>query len=155
MRCGVGRASSSSLRSAGCGSARRWTCRRWSAWASSWSASSSSICFRRRLPIEFRIAPTKRGVLFQIIAHPRHFAALAPQIIGDGAAQAGMRDVVRRMRGDRAVAARQLVFPLSARLDNLQLALDGEVDGLMVADLEMQKGMVFDAAPVAAEQRVG
>jgi inorganic pyrophosphatase len=37
----------------------------------------------------------------------------------------------------------------------LQLALDGEVDGLVVADLEMQEGVVLDAAPVAAVEGVG
>ena len=58
------------------------------------------------------------------------------------------------MHGHRPIAARQLVLALRAGLDHLQLALDGEVDRLVVADLEMQEGVVLDAAPVAAVERV-
>ena len=48
------------------------------------------------------------------------------------------------------VAAGELVLALRARLDPLEAAGDGKVDRLVVADLEMQEGVVLDAAPVAA-----
>ena len=65
-----------------------------------------------------------------------------------------MGDVMRRLRRHRQVAARQLVLALRAGLDHLQPLGDREVDRLVVADLEMQEGVVLDAAPVAAVKRV-
>ncbi len=59
-----------------------------------------------------------------------------------------------RMGGHRQVAAGELVLALGAGLDALELAIDGELDGLVVAELEMQERVVLDGAPVAAEQRV-
>ena len=47
------------------------------------------------------------------------------------------------------------MLALRACLDDGKFALDGEVDGLMVADFEMQERMVLDAAPVAAVKAVG
>ena len=43
---------------------------------------------------------------------------------------------------------------LRARLDPRQAVLDGVVDRLVVAGLEMQEGMAFQAPPVAAVERV-
>jgi len=54
----------------------------------------------------------------------------------------------------RQVAARQLVFALRAGLDPFELVLNRVVDGLIVAELEMQKRVVLDRAPVAAVDRV-
>ena len=56
--------------------------------------------------------------------------------------------------GLRQVAAGQLVLALGTGLDALELAIDGELDGLVVAELEMQERVVLDGAPMAAEQRV-
>ncbi len=61
-----------------------------------------------------------------------------------------MRDVVGRMGGYRPVAARKLMLALRTGFDNAELAIDRKVDGLMVADLEMQEGVILDAAPIAA-----
>ena len=58
------------------------------------------------------------------------------------------------MGRDRHVAARELVLALRAGLDAGEPARDREVDRLMVADLEMQEGVILDAAPVAAVERV-
>ena len=52
------------------------------------------------------------------------------------------------------VAALDLVLALRAGLDALQAVLDGEVDGAVVAELEMQERPVAAAAPVAAVQRL-
>ena len=54
---------------------------------------------------------------------------------------------MRRMGGDRQIATGELVLALGAGLDALEPALDGEVDRLVIADLEMQEGMLLDAAP--------
>ena len=47
------------------------------------------------------------------------------------------------------------MLALGAGLDARELALDGVLDRLIVAELEMQERMMLDAAPVAAEQRIG
>src|SRR5476651_501660 len=80
-----------------------------------------------------------------------HIGALADQIVGDRAAQPGIGDVMGGMGGDRQVAAGELVLALGPGLDTLELAIDGELDGLIVAELEMRKRMVLDGAPMAAE----
>ena len=94
-------------------------------------------------------------MLHQLLLRGLHIGALALEVVGDGAAQGGVGEVVGGIGGDGAVAARQLVLALRAGLDALQAARDREVDGLVVADLEMQERMVLDAAPVAAVERVG
>ncbi len=76
------------------------------------------------------------------------------KIIRHGAAQAGMLDIVRRPGFHRKIPARQLVLALRAGLDDGELSLNREVDGLMVADFEVQKRMVLDTAPVAAIEPV-
>ena len=90
----------------------------------------------------------------ELVAGGRHIGALALEIVGDRAAQAGIGDVVRRIGGGRQVAARDLVLALRAGLDARELVRDRVVDRLVVAELEMQERMVLDRAPVAAEQRV-
>src|SRR6202011_3026261 len=85
----------------------------------------------------------------------RHIGALMLEIIGNRAAQAGIGDVVRRKSRLRKITARDLVLALGAGLDGFQAAPDRKVDRLVIADLEMQERVMFDSAPVAAEQRVG
>ena len=46
------------------------------------------------------------------------------------------------------------MLALRAGLHRLKAPLDGKVDGLIVANLEMQERVMFDRAPVAAEQGV-
>ena len=58
------------------------------------------------------------------------------------------------MHRHRQIAARQLVFALRAGLDPGQALRDRPVDGLIIAQLEMQEGMILDAAPVAAVKRL-
>ena len=58
------------------------------------------------------------------------------------------------MGGHRQVAAGELVLALGAGLDASQFLRDRELDGLVVADLEMQERVVLDRAPVAAVERV-
>ena len=80
-----------------------------------------------------------------------YIGALTPEIFVDGAAQTGVGDVVRGVGRLRQISARDLVLALRTRLDDFQAALNRKVDGLIVADLEMQERMMFDRAPVAAE----
>ena len=54
---------------------------------------------------------------------------------------------MRGIGGDRQIAARQLVLALRAGLDALEPVRDGEVDRLVVAELEMQERVVLDARP--------
>ena len=53
------------------------------------------------------------------------------------------------------IAAGELVRALRAGLDARELVRNGEVDGLVVADLEMQAGVLLERAPIAAIERVG
>jgi hypothetical protein len=62
--------------------------------------------------------------------------------------------VVGRVRRDRQVAARELVLALRAGLDPFQAVCQGEVDGLVIADLEMQERVVLDRTPVPAVERL-
>ena len=55
----------------------------------------------------------------------------------------------------RQVAARELVLALGASFDPPQAVRDRVVDRLIVADLEMQKRVMLDRAPVAAIERIG
>src|SRR5688572_16782933 len=98
-------------------------------------------------------APERRRAL-QFLVGFGDSAALPRHVVGDGSFQAGVGEVVRRPGGDRAIAARQLVLALRAGLDAGEAAFDGEVDRLVVAELEMQEGMVLEAAPVASVEGV-
>src|SRR3954470_4406681 len=75
----------------------------------------------------------------ELAAGFRHIAAFLLEIVAHRAAQRRIGDVVRRMGGLRQVAARQLVLALGAGLDHPEAARDRKVDGLVVADLEMQE----------------
>ena len=46
------------------------------------------------------------------------------------------------------------MLALRTGLDGSETLLDREIDGLVIADLEMQEGMVLDAAPVATVKPV-
>src|SRR3954471_4741681 len=96
----------------------------------------------------------ERAELGQLTSGFRDIGALALEVIVDGAAQARIGDEVSGVGGPWQVAACDLVLALCARLDIRQAAFDGEVDRLIVADLEMQEGMMLYRTPVAAEQRV-
>ena len=54
---------------------------------------------------------------------------------------------MRRIGGDRQIAARELVLALGAGLDARELVLDRVFDGLVVAELEMQERVVLDRSP--------
>src|SRR3954471_20924818 len=96
----------------------------------------------------------ERAELGQLPSGFRNIGALALEVIVDGAAQARISDEVSGVGGPRQVAACDLVLALRAGFDIRQTAFDGEVDRLVIADLEMQEGMMLDRTPVAAEQRV-
>src|SRR5262245_5045570 len=97
----------------------------------------------------------ERCRLRELLARGGDIGALALEKILDCAPQGGIDDVVRGIGRDRQVAARDLVLALGAGLDAAKLVLDGVLDRLVIAQLEMQERMVLDRAPMAAEQRVG
>ena len=74
-----------------------------------------------------------------------HILPFAFKVIGDGVAQALMGDVVRRMRAFWRISARQFVCALRARFNAVQTAFDSEINRLIIANLKMQKRMVFNA----------
>src|SRR3546814_7504185 len=80
--------------------------------------------------------------------------AFARQKLRHRAPESRIGDEMRRPGRDRAIAARQLVPALRARLDAGQTARDRDVDGAIITQLEMQIGDVGNAAPIAAVKRV-
>src|ERR1700761_998786 len=100
----------------------------------------------RRLPEWTQLGQLAAGFL--------DIGALSLEVVGDCAAQAGIGDVVRGVGGVRQISARELVLALRAGFDDFQLTRDREIDGLIVADLEMQERMMLERAPVAAEQSI-
>ena len=103
----------------------------------------------------FAVSALERQELRQRLAIVRDLPALALEIVGDGAAEAGIGDPVGRVGRGRPVAARELVLALRAGLDARQAVGDGPIDRLVVAELEMQERLLLDRAPVAAVERVG
>src|SRR5262245_65066013 len=55
---------------------------------------------------------------------------------------------------DWEIAERELVRALRDGFTPRELPLDGEFDRLVVADFEMEEGVVLDAAPVTAVERI-
>ena len=92
-----------------------------------------------------------RGVL-DVLTNVIPFAF---QIALDRVAQPCISNPMCRVGCARAVAPGNLMSSLGARFDPIQAVRDGEVDRLVVADLEVQEAMILDATPVAAEQSVG
>src|SRR6201989_2735410 len=69
----------------------------------------------------------------------RHIPPLTSEIVSHGTAQIGIDNVMRGVASLRQVAARDLVLALRAGLDPLQPAPNRKIDGLVIADLEMQE----------------
>ena len=76
--------------------------------------------------------------------------ALAFEVARDGSAEAVVLEPVRRRRARRLEAARELVFALRARVEELQAARDAVLDALVIAGLEVQRIFLSRRAPVAA-----
>src|ERR1700749_4998190 len=102
------------------------------------SATHTAIAETSRRLVRIRDLP-ERTELGQLAAGFLDIGALALEVIGDRAAQAGIGDVMRGVGGVRQISACELVLALRAGFDDLQLALDREIDRLIVADLEMQE----------------
>src|ERR1700683_1504118 len=90
----------------------------------------------------------KRPGLGEFARRLGHIGALALEIVRYRPPQVGIGDVMRGIGGLRQRPARDLVLALCAGLDRLQATLNGEIDRLIIADLEMQKRMMFDRTPV-------
>lgn len=81
-------------------------------------------------------------------------APFAVEIVAYGIAEAFVGEIMGGMGRHRHIAARELVFSLCACLDNAKFVLNGKINGLMIADLKMQEGVVFDTSPMSPEKRV-
>src|ERR1700722_1346324 len=81
----------------------------------------------------------KRPGLGEFASRFRDIGAFALEIVRYRTAQTGVGDVMRGIGGLRQVAARDLVLALRAGLHRLEAPLDRKVDGLIVANLEMQE----------------
>src|SRR5215468_2692002 len=93
----------------------------------------------------------ERGCLRELFTGCRHIGALALEIIIDGAPQARVKDVVRRVCCRWHVATGDLMLALRTRLHPRKLLLDGILNGLIIAELEVQKRVMLDCSPMAAK----
>src|SRR5664279_2511217 len=107
------------------------------------ATSSATIC-RSRIAERSRIGQFANSFL--------NVLSFALEIIAHRASQRRVGDIVRGISCLREVASRDFVLSLRASLDALQTSPDCEMDGLIVADLKMQKGVVFDSTPISSEQ---
>src|SRR5687768_2319348 len=85
----------------------------------------------------------------------RHGNPFAGEIIRNRPPKRRIRDEMGAVRRDRKIAAGELVRALRAGLDRCEAVLDGKGDRLIVANLEMQEGMLLDGAPITSVEGVG
>src|SRR5215469_1094540 len=115
-----------------------------------------AIAISRRCSSGSIIAPAeRRQALFQLLHLVLDRRGFASEKIRRRTAETGIADPMDAVGRLRQVAALDFMWPLCASLDALQAASDREVNGAVVAGLEMQERKIADAAPVAAVQRVG
>src|SRR5262245_20602211 len=81
-------------------------------------------------------------------------AFLALEELLDRAREARMREPVRRQHLDRHQAAEDLVFTLCSSFKYFYLFLNGELDRLVVAAVEVQQRHVLERAPVTSIERL-
>src|SRR5712671_1551620 len=94
----------------------------------------------------------------QMFAHGflilRHRAALFAQVSTECVFEAFVRNPVSRPRECRFEAARNLMFALSAGLEERQAMANAVFDALVVASFEMQRMKIGCLSPIASIQRV-
>src|SRR5262245_11645760 len=99
-------------------------------------------------------ALAERGKFGEFLAGGIDVGALALEVVGDRTPQGRVGDERCRVRTGRQIAAGKLVLALGAGLDPRQPMRNGKLDRLVVADLEMQTGVVLDGAPIAPVETV-
>src|SRR5690606_7339269 len=65
-----------------------------------------------------------------------------------------MDDVMCRMGRDRHIAAGDFMLALCSGFHDAELSINRKIDSLMIANLKMQVGMIFNTAPVTAKKRI-
>src|SRR3954468_20677236 len=97
----------------------------------------------------------ERALLHQHFDLMRDGDPFAFQVIGNRCPEAGIADPVGTVGGSRQVAALDLMLTLGTGFDPLQSVFDGEINGAVVAGLEMEVFVSSDASPVATVQCIG
>src|SRR5206468_3883448 len=98
---------------------------------------------------------SKRRCFGELSCRGGDVSALAREKIIDCPPQGGIDDVMGRVCRFRQIPAGNLVLALRTSLDPVKPFLNGILDRLVIAELKMQEGMVFNRAPVTAEQGIG
>ena len=78
---------------------------------------------------------------------------LGVQIFLNRVGKTRIADPVQAMRAGGQIATRQLVLALRTGLDPGQAMGNGKVDRPIIAQFEMQAGVMFDTAPIATIER--
>ena len=81
--------------------------------------------------------------------HALHMGAFMVEIVRHAAPQGRIGYPMGRIRSGGGIAACQFMLALGAGLDPFQPARNRKINRLMVADLEMQEGVVFNRPPIA------
>src|SRR6202521_6220045 len=97
----------------------------------------------------------ERGGFGELAADSLDVGAFAPQIVGDGAPQGRIGDMMGRIGHDRNIAPRDLVLALRPGFDPRKPMRNRIFDGLIITQLEMQERVVLDRTPVASVARMG
>src|SRR5690242_14793205 len=97
---------------------------------------------------------SERSLRPELLGDFRDLLSFTLEIPAHGRLEPCIREPVHGVGRLRQVAARQLVLALRAGFGPREFVGDGELDGLIVAKLEMQEGAVLDGAPVAAIEAI-
>ena len=96
----------------------------------------------------------ERQIICRVGLITRHMPALALDEAGDGCGKPWVGNPVARRRNHRFETAGDFVFALRAGVESQQAVFDAISDALVVTGFEVQRIVVFGAAPIAAVQRV-
>src|SRR5215211_1444283 len=109
----------------------------------------------RSLPLSGgKAASTLVRVVQGVLRHvPGEQLLLLRDVPSDGVPEGRVSYLVRAVGEGGEEAPRELVLALRAGLEELEAPLDGELDPLVVAELEVQISPRFDGAPVAPVER--
>src|ERR1700730_809813 len=119
------------------------------AWPYRCNCALRSLARLRALPF------SKRRCVRELRAYRADISRLAREEIIDRPPQSRIGDVMGRVCRRRQITAGNLVLALRTGLHPMKPFLNGILDCLIIAQLKMQEGMVFNRAPVTAEQGIG
>src|SRR5216684_1181152 len=120
------------------------------------SLAGDTVCvkFRDSGALDPQVLPERDG-FGELAARRLDVGALAPQIVGDGAPQGRIGDMMGRIGHDRNIAPRDLVLALRPGFDPGKPMRNRIFDGLIITQLKVEERVMLDGAPMASIERMG